>query len=98
METVVPIASNHSLAIEPSEALAEGAAFDLVLELIHEHEDDGAILCSHGDIIPTVLQYLHECGVDLGLSPKCEKGSTWMIEGRIGPTAVATYWPPPNIT
>lgn len=55
METVVPLAAARSVAIEPTTVLAEGADFPGVLALIAKHADTGAVLCTHGDIIPSVL-------------------------------------------
>ncbi len=95
METVVPLAAAHRVPIEPNDGLEEGAALDAALELMQEHATEGAVLCSHGDVIPLVLEHLLHQGVDLGPAPRCEKGSTWEISGDIGPAATATYWSPP---
>ena len=95
METVVPLASNHGLPIEPHEALAEASPLDATMDLLREHWDTGAAMCSHGDIIPMVLEHLQTLGTDLGNSPKCEKGSTWVLEGHIDGLVTARYLPPP---
>ncbi len=96
METVVPLASHHGLAVSPHDALAEGATPKSTLQLFEECLDEGAVLCSHGDIIPILLEGLAALGVDLGPHPRCEKGCVWVLEGNVlGPTMTATYWPPP---
>ena len=95
METVVPLASHHGIAIEPDEALAEGATLSMTTALIEACQVSGAVLCSHGDIIPMVLQHLQAIGVDLGANPRCEKGSTWKLEGTLTAITTALYIPPP---
>jgi 8-oxo-dGTP diphosphatase len=94
LETVVPLAGAHSIPIEPHDALAEGAALADTLKLIDSCQLGGAVLCTHGDVIPNVLGHLqaHE-GLDLGPEPRCAKGSVWVLEGE--PISRAIYWPAP---
>jgi hypothetical protein len=66
--------------VQEVDALAEGATRDAV-ELIDQMADRVAVLCSHGDVIPYVLNTLaRRDGVDLGVQPACAKGSTWVLE------------------
>jgi 8-oxo-dGTP diphosphatase len=96
MESVVPIAGERRLAIEIEDSLGEGGDVDSVLALVRKHIGTGALLCSHGDVIPAVLASLAASGVDLGPDPRCPKGSTWVLEadGGVEVTRV-TYLPPP---
>ncbi len=94
MESVVPLAAEHGLPVEPTDALAEGAAVEGALALMKVHAERGAVLCSHGDIIPAVLEQLGANGTDLGPQPRCEKGSIWVVEGPIDGTLSARYIPP----
>ena len=96
METVVPLASHHELAVEPHQALAEGSPIEAVMELIEQHIHTGVVLCSHGDIIPMTLHHLESLGISISENPKCEKGSTWVIEGTLHRLTVAQYWAPPT--
>ncbi len=98
METVVPLASAHGLPIVPTEALAEDHTIDEVLAVLHAHGDGGLVVCSHGDIIPMVLTHLAALGTDLGVAPRCEKGSTWVIDGDLDAVPTARYLPPPAPT
>ena len=66
IETVAPIAGARRLAIEPDDALAEGGDLDAVFAMIGKHMGTGALLCSHGDVIPAVLESLRAGGVDIG--------------------------------
>jgi 8-oxo-(d)GTP phosphatase len=85
VETVSPLSARRShghdrLPVSIDNALAEGpaiAAIGLVRSLIGVD----AVLCSHGDIIPAVLDALVRLdGIDLGPMPRCQKGSTWILE------------------
>lgn len=101
IETLSPLAATLALGIEVSEALAEGvdpaAAIDLARTGADIPTSDGAlVLCSHGDLIPEILDALRSADeVDLGPNPRCQKGSTWVLEGKRGKFTTATYIPPP---
>ena len=96
IETVVPLAADRRLAIEPDEALAEGAALDDALALIRKHSTHGAVMCSHGDVIPMLLDHYASNGVDIGPAPQWPKGSVWKLEvDSTGEVIGAEYLPPP---
>jgi broad specificity phosphatase PhoE len=96
LETVVPIAGARRLAIEPEDALGEGGDLDSVLAIVRKHMATGALLCSHGDVIPAVLASLAASGVDIGNDPRCPKGCTWVLEAPGGgDISRVRYLPPP---
>jgi 8-oxo-dGTP diphosphatase len=96
METLIPLAAQRGLAIEPVEALAGGGALDDSLALVRKHAEHGAVLCTHGDIIPMLLSHYAERGVDVGDAPQWPKGSTWVLEtDATGEVVAARYIPPP---
>jgi broad specificity phosphatase PhoE len=96
METVVPIAGERGVAIEPVDALAEGAALEETLALIDKHAAHGAVFCTHGDVIPMLLSHYANQGVEIGSAPQWPKGSTWALEtGATGDVTAARYLPPP---
>jgi broad specificity phosphatase PhoE len=96
METVVPIAGERRLSIEVEESLGEGGDLEAVLAIVRKHIATGAVLCTHGDVIPAVLSSLAERGIDLGPDPRWPKGSTWVLEpGSDGEVASVRYVPPP---
>jgi len=97
METVVPIAGVRGLAIEPAETLAEGATLDEVLSLVGKHAQHGAIFCTHGDVIPMLLDHYAGRDVDIGVTPQWPKGCTWVLEtDATGEVRTAQYLPPPT--
>jgi len=96
METVVPIAAARHLAIEPSEALAEGAPLREALALVHKHASHGALLCTHGDVMPMLLDHFAKHGVDIGDAPRWPKGCTWVLKtDATNEVRAAKYLPPP---
>jgi 8-oxo-dGTP diphosphatase len=96
METVVPIAGKRGVAIEPVDALAEGAALEESLALIDKHTAHGAVFCTHGDVIPMLLAHYAEQGVEIGSAPQWPKGSTWALDtDATGDVTTARYLPPP---
>lgn len=96
METVVPLAGARGLAIEPADALAEGASVHEALALIRKHAEHGAVLCTHGDIVPAVLSHLAGHGIDVGPDPRWPKGSTWVLETAGAEVIGARYVAPPT--
>jgi broad specificity phosphatase PhoE len=96
METLVVLGGARMLAIEPVEALTEGGGLEDALTLVRKHTHHDAIMCSHGDIIPMLLDHFAARGVDLGANPACPKGCTWVLEfDPTGEVVAARYIPPP---
>ena len=92
--SVAPLASVRGLAIELSDALAEEATLEEALTLFRKHTHGGAVLCTHGNVIPMLLEYFAARGLDLGPSPACAKGSVWALETSDGDVSSARYLPP----
>jgi 8-oxo-dGTP diphosphatase len=80
IETVVPIAAHRRIPVEPTDALAEGASLGEALALVQKHAGHGAVMCTHGDVVPMLLEHFAAHGVDLGPAPQWPKGCTWMLE------------------
>ncbi len=101
IETLSPLAATLVLTLEVSGSLSEGVDPEPAVELARSgatlpSSAGTLVLCSHGDLIPAVLDALHtDDGVDLGSQSRCQKGSTWVLEGKRGRFTTATYIPPP---
>jgi 8-oxo-dGTP diphosphatase len=95
IESVAPLSSVRALAIEVSEALAEEAPLEDVLALFRKHTHGGAVFCSHGDVIPMLLEHFARKGVDLGPHPQCPKASIWALETNGGGEVVSVRYIPP---
>jgi len=96
METVVPLAAARGIPIEPVDSLAEGASLEEALAIVRKHTPHGAVLCTHGDVMPMLLDFYAKRGVDIGAVPQWPKGCTWVLEtDATGEVNTATYLPPP---
>ena len=80
METVVPIAALRGLPVEPVEALAEGARLDDALALVRKHASPGALMCTHGDVMPMLLDYYATSGIDIANEREWPKGCVWILD------------------
>jgi 8-oxo-dGTP diphosphatase len=95
MQTLEPLADRLGLEIRPDERLYEGAAFEPVLELLGE-VSSGAVLCSHGDIIPETIQALARRGMEVQTQPDWRKASIWVLKRKGDRITRGKVWPPPN--
>ncbi len=95
-QTVDPLANALGLSVEVHPALDEGQGPSEALALIDSFAQAGtdAVLCSHGDVIPEVLEQLARRGVELPLPRHCAKGSIWRLDVHDGTVALGTYLPP----
>jgi len=85
VETVQPLADKLGLPVQEEPALAEGADVRDTVALVRRLAPGSAVLCSHGDVIPSLLDALSEAdNVDLPEDAPFAKGSTWELrtEGR----------------
>jgi broad specificity phosphatase PhoE len=97
METVVPLAAARHMALEPSDALAEGASLREALALVQKHASHGAVLCTHGDVMPMLLEHFAKHGVDLGKAPQWPKGCVWVLKtDATDEVRSVRYLPPPS--
>ncbi len=97
LDTVAPLAAALGLEVEWSDALAEGSGV-AAERLVRSVAGTDTVLCSHGDVIPEILQKLSRTdGVDLGKSPRNEKASTWVLRSRLGRFTEAAYLKPPRV-
>ena len=93
-QTVEPLASALGLEVEEADALHEGNAAE-ALELIHSLVGEDAAVCTHGDVIPDVLQHLESEGAHILSEWKWRKASTWVLHTEDGAFTRATYVPRP---
>ena len=97
MQTVEPLAARLELAVETEDALAEGAAEQEALALVRKLASEDPTLCTHGDVIPKVLDALaREDGLAIPDAYPCAKGSVWVLDqGDDGRFSSAEYLPAP---
>ena len=98
VQTVEPLAQDRGLTVEWAEGLAEEARDDEVIALLKEVSKTDVVLCTHGNIIPVVLEHLAGAGVTFHDAPHVwQKGSVWMLDtDGEGTFTDARYHPPPT--
>jgi phosphohistidine phosphatase SixA len=95
VQTVQPLADKLGMTVENAQSLAEGANTKEALGLLRA-VDVNAVLCTHGDIVPKILDALADAdGLDLPPDYRYAKGSTWDLVGEAGTYMQARYIAPP---
>jgi 8-oxo-dGTP diphosphatase len=99
VQSVEPLAKKLGLDIRETEALAEWEKegppdFSAAVALV-EKAPNNSLVCSHGDVIPAVLEALEREGLVLKGDYDMRKGVTWVIERKGGRWRRARAIPPP---
>ncbi len=95
-QTVAPLARDRGLDVELTPALDEGAAVDDTMQLLVANATADSALCSHGDVIPGVIEHLAATGTEVKGPRSTAKGSVYAIEVDGERFATATYLDPPT--
>ncbi len=100
VDTVRPTAQAHGLEVDARRELLEGSKPAALIELMRSeaHNDGDILMCSHGDLIPEVINTLLRDGMSMIGQRGCEKGSVWTIETRGRDLVRATYVAQPNLS
>ena len=93
MQTLEPLGEMIGQPVRPEPRLFEDEPFEPVLELLDEVENR-AVLCSHGDIIPAVIQALHRRGMEVHTPVDWRKSSIWVLKRKKGRITHGKVWPP----
>lgn len=95
VQTVEPLAHARGLPVEEADALAEEASAGDLLALVAKVTREPTALCTHGNLVPVVLDHLRRGGVRFVHPPHAwEKGSTWVLATDGGEITEARYLPP----
>lgn len=93
IDTLVPLATAHGLEVIVDDRLAEGVDLEPVLDLLNEVPDE-SVMCSHGDVIPMLIDALIRRGMVLESAvPNVKKGS-WFALSREGDNWSRATWHP----
>ena len=95
-QTLEPLAKNRGLKIEERTELEENIPVDGALQLVKELAGSSAMFCSHGEVIPALINRLQEEGMAVSGPTDTKKGSVWVISVRDGRLVRADYLPPPD--
>ncbi|MBN2624829.1 MAG: histidine phosphatase family protein [Acidimicrobiales bacterium] len=98
-QTLDPLADRIGVGVEEDERLAEGADGVDALALADElrKQDDAAVVCSHGDVIPEMLRILKATTARFKDPFVWPKASTWVVTWDGERWAKARYIAPPEI-
>lgn len=97
VQTVEPLAEAIGAKVREHDALAEGPDIDAAYELCDDLVGYNAVLCTHGDVIPAVMNRMMWAGLTLESRFYCSKGSIWEVDLEGGRFATARYVPPPSV-
>jgi 8-oxo-dGTP diphosphatase len=95
VQTLEPLGAALGIPVETDDRLAEGAGARGALAVAAEVRGRGAVLCSHGDVIPDLLDHLLARGTKLKGELKWQKASTWVLTWDGDELAKGSYRPPP---
>ena len=95
VQTLEPLAELVGLDIQRDHRLHEGEPFEPVLDLLGE-VDSSAVLCSHGDIIPAVIEALVRRGMEVQTAPDWRKATIWVLRRKGDRITRGKVWPPPS--
>jgi 8-oxo-dGTP diphosphatase len=94
LQTVQPLADRHSRRVEPTEALGIDGSGAAVVGLLADPALEGAVLCTHGEIIGEVFATLQQAGIELSGPLRWPKGSSWVLSPDNGHPWRGTYLEP----
>jgi 8-oxo-dGTP diphosphatase len=95
VQTVEPLAHARRLAVEQSDALAEGHGLTGAMEFLGNPKLDHTVLSTHGDIVWELTEELVNKHLVRPGEGGFEKGSMWVVETQEGSFARARFIPAP---
>jgi len=96
MQTLEPLADRLGIPVVADDRLAENKSTKAMLDLMNDLPD-GAVMCSHGDMIPDAIQALQRRGCEIVTAPHWKKASVWVLDrDGSGQFVTASAWPPPK--
>lgn len=97
IQTLEPLGKRLQRAVTIEPRLREDEPVGPVIDLLRDVRD-GAVLCSHGDIIPATIEALKADGTELRTPVDWRKASVWVLKrNKRGRIVTATVWPPPKV-
>jgi len=102
VETVEPLAVALGVHVQTDDYLAEfhdKASTHLLAELrgLLRRLPDRAVVCSHGDVIPALVELLADEGMRIDGAPEWGKASVWVLDRNDEDFVSARAWPPPVV-
>ena len=102
-QTLEPLADRLGLDVVDDSRLGEGEWFEPALDLLTA-APPGAVLCTHGDLLPELITALVRRGALLATMPDWRKGVVWELldtddpgAERATPIGLMRAWEPPQV-
>ena len=95
-QTLEPLATLTGLSVRTDERLAEGIDFLHCVKWLSTLSE-GTVACSHGDVIPPVIEALERRGMQVEGMRDSRKASVWVLEREGDVFVRGTVWDPPKI-
>jgi 8-oxo-dGTP diphosphatase len=92
VQTVEPLAEANGLRVEEEDRLAEGADPDWALGQLCSAP--GSVLCTHGDVMASIVTALADAHIPLNGGMQWAKGGTWAFTVSGGRITGGRYLPP----
>lgn len=96
VQTLRPLGEHLGVEVETDERLSEGQGSAGALAVAKEVCDTSAALCSHGDVIPDLLEALLAGGTKLKDDLRWQKASTWVLTWDGDHLTKGRYLAPPH--
>lgn len=101
VQTMEPLVGQTGDEVVEDDRLFEGAGEREITSLLTDVAStaDGAattVVCSHGDVIPILLQLLVDAGMEPERNLVWQKASTWVVDRTEGTWGTGRYLPPPD--
>jgi broad specificity phosphatase PhoE len=96
VQTLEPLGATLGIDVEPDDRLAEGQGAMPPLALAEELRATPVAFCSHGDVIPDVLDEAMRRHVEVLDELRWKKASVWVLTWDDDRLATASYLPPPS--
>ena len=97
VQTLEPLGRRIGREVIVDDRLLEDEPFEPVLDMLAEVED-GAVLCSHGDLIPATIQALHRRGMVVETPTDWSKASVWVLRRKGTKITKGKVWPAPRLS
>jgi 8-oxo-dGTP diphosphatase len=80
VQTLEPLADRLGLKVELDDRLTEDSPLEASLAVVRD-ASDGSVLCTHGDVIPELIEALARRGMEVTTPRDWRKATLWVLEG-----------------
>jgi 8-oxo-dGTP diphosphatase len=96
IQTLEPLAEQLGTSVEVTDHLTEGADFRHTIDWMSTLPE-GAVMCSHGDVIPDVIAALERRGMHIAGDAEWRKATVWVLERDGTEFVKGKVWSPPSV-